>query len=249
MYLTFNFKENSAKHLLQLKNFENSQYYGLVEIGTPPQKFKIIFDTGSSNLWVQSSMCKTRGCLQHNGYSHTNSYTFRKYYVDDQIPVFSIRYGTGTIRGEFVTDHVTVAGLKVEDQIFGLTFEEKGSAFDNVPFEGILGLSFPPKNPSHTIPFFDNLMRNRLLDYNIFSLFLSKESEKSSIQFGNIDKQNMLTNFTFVDVVSDIYWEIDIEDFVIGDHSTGICDKLKEATGRCGIAIDSGTSLFAGPSR
>ena len=62
-------------------------------------------------------------------------------------------------------------------------------------------------------------MKNKHLDYN-FSLFLSNDKENSNIMFGNIDKQNMLGNFTFFDVVSKIYWEIEIEDFVIGNQST-----------------------------
>lgn len=45
-----------------------------MEIGTPPQSFDVIFDTGSANLWVAGSDCGM-SCGLHHRYKAAKSST------------------------------------------------------------------------------------------------------------------------------------------------------------------------------
>lgn len=86
------------------------EYYGVISVGTPPQNFQVVFDTGSSNLWIPSSRCTTEFCKKHNTYDSDNSSTYK---ADGRN--FSITYGSGGVNGFLSLDTALVAGADVRN--------------------------------------------------------------------------------------------------------------------------------------
>jgi hypothetical protein len=70
-------------------------------------------------------------------------------------------------------DNVQIGDLVIKDQIFGLVTKEIGEAFIGVPFSGIIGLGTPSQSVADSTPLFDNMMKQNMLENNIFSIYLS----------------------------------------------------------------------------
>lgn len=70
-------------------------FMGEIGIGQPLQEFDVLFDTGSSNLWVFDTSCTVSSCDGHNLFNQTQSTSF----VDLHEELF-LEYGTG---GTFIS--------------------------------------------------------------------------------------------------------------------------------------------------
>merc|ERR1719230_123192 len=90
---------------IDVKDYMNAQYFIDVEVGTPAQKFTVVPDTGSSNLWLYSHSCWAIPCWMHPTFDNSKSSTYKK---DGQ--AFDITYGSGSIKGSLAMDTATIGG-------------------------------------------------------------------------------------------------------------------------------------------
>ncbi|KAF7805785.1 aspartic proteinase A1 [Senna tora] len=227
--------------IIGLKNYINAQYFGEIGIGTPSQKFTVIFDTGSSNLWVPSSRCYfSVACYLHSRYKSSQSSTYKKNGTSAEI-----HYGTGAISGFFSQDHVTLGDLVVNNQDFIEATKEPSITFLAAKFDGILGLGFQEISVGNAAPVWYNMLKQHLLREPVFSFWLNRNTdgeEGGEIVFGGVDSDHYKGEHTYVPVTQKGYWQFEMGDVLIGGETTGLC-----AAG-CSAIADSGTSLLAGPT-
>ena len=223
-----------------IKDYANAQYYAQVSIGSPSQTFNVIYDTGSSNLWIPEKNCVHCGYFfyhKKNKYDADLSAT----YVEDG-RAFSIQYGSGAVQGTFCNDVVTLAqDLQVENQLFASVHDAKGMglAYTLSNFDGILGLGFDSISVGGVKTVFHNAWEQGVVQKGMFAFYLGND-EDGELTFGGYDEDKFEgDDLAWVKLSHATYWQIDVDNVTIGSYQTS---KATNAI------VDSGTSLLTGPS-
>ncbi|TIB30905.1 hypothetical protein E3P84_03150 [Wallemia ichthyophaga] len=227
----------NSKVGLPVSNFLNAQYYAEIGLGTPEQKFNVILDTGSSNLWVPSDKCVSIACFLHSKFQPEESRSYHANGTD-----FEIRYGSGSLKGIVGQDTLAINDLHVKNQLFAEATSEPGLAFAFGKFDGILGLGYDTISVNDIPPPFYNLIDQGLLDEPVFSFYLTDgdSGKESQAVFGGVDEEHYKGDLHYVPLRRKGYWEVDLEKLSFGDEEVEL-----ENTG---AAIDTGTSLIAIPT-
>lgn len=222
-----------------IKDYANAQYYGIVKIGSPPQEFQVIYDTGSSNLWVPAKGCVNCGYkLIHGGknkYDQDASSTF-----EQDGAKFSIQYGSGAVSGVYAQDTVTLADdIKVKQQKFATIHDAAGMgiAYAFGMFDGILGLGFDSISVGGVETVFHNAIDQGLVQKPMFAFYLG-DNQDGELTFGGYDESKCASDIHWVPLSEATYWKIDIDGIEMGSYKSTSTNAI----------VDSGTSLITGPT-
>ncbi|KAG2121893.1 aspartic peptidase domain-containing protein [Suillus clintonianus] len=221
-----------------------NSYYGTIAIGTPPVSYDVILDTGSSDLWLTSSICGP-GCGTSPTYDPAKSSSFQNLSTP-----FEISYGSGAVAGYVAEETVQMAGFEVAKQGFGVV-NALSSAFNTNPVSGIMGLAWSPLSSTQQTPFWQTLASGGSWDSALFGVQLTRYGNvsnaaqnepggvidlgytNSSLYTGSIEYHNL--------VGTPQYWEINMNTLTVQGKSIDIA-------GISTAIIDTGTTNIAGPA-
>ncbi|KZT73386.1 acid protease [Daedalea quercina L-15889] len=216
-------------------NGTDLQWYGNIQVGTPPQDVSVIFDTGSSSLEFTSTECG-EPCANQPKFNTSASSTYVSSDTFTTIP-FVTGIGVDTLQydDEYVLwlregrDTVSVGGISTPN-VSLYTIINQTQAFDADPNGGIQGMG-----PALT-GFWPGLMDQ---GYDaLFSLYLTPKSVgNAELTIGGIDSSKYTGNLIHapMSAESDGYWALDSPAIYVNGQTTSTLSQNRT------IIFDSGT--------
>jgi hypothetical protein len=250
-------------------DIEDVMYVSYVTIGTPPQKFSVIMDTGSSNLWVPGVECLGSGhsaaflnqlsptagqmfannnaCKGKDLFDGSKSSTYEK-----NGESFQITYGTGRCNGYIATDKVCLDELCVDNGFGVATY--LGPFFAEQQIDGIFGLAFQELAVDNIKPPVQTMIDQNMLANPWFTVWMTMthaENETGGlITIGDYDHKHCSDNVDWVPLSKASFYQFTLDGVRVGASNNGEEELvvMSRATNKGNQAVsDTGTSLIAGP--
>lgn len=188
--------------------------YGHVTLGTPPQTFKLLFETSESVLWIPNFQASSS--KQHTFYNHSESSSYEPngvgYMSDASYYAF---YGFRS------RDALCIGSLTLANASF-VEATQVTDPFDfaDLEVDGIFGLA-PSLERNHVLR--QLVSSDGGLDEPVFAFYLNKNSSASGDQaseliVGAIDKRRYSGPIHYVDAASN-QWVVELDAVTVGGHN------------------------------
>lgn len=216
-----------------ISDFQNAQYYGPVTVGK--DTIRVVYDTGSSNLWVPNKDCCGKLSL-HRFYHHDKSdgYTANG-------TTFDIEYGSGPVAGFYSRDTMQIGDISMPNYLFAEANDVSGLGVGYTigHFDGICGMGWDSISVDGVQTPVQALIASGEMPEPVFGFYIG-DSKDGELTIGGVNNNYFTGDFTYVPLKDKSYWEIALE----GVKLNG--DMVDSET--VNAIVDSGTSLFAGPT-
>jgi len=232
--------DSSGRGVVKIDDYQDAQYFGEISVGKSKQTFKVIFDTGSSNLWIPAPNCT--GCGSHSKFREADSTTYKRGPFPGLVTQgFDLTYGSGEVKGYLGSDSVVMGGVAVNNQIFGEVYDPKGLglAYKVGKFDGILGMAWPRISVDGIPPVFQNMVTQKAVGESVFSFHLGKDGASGELVIGGVDNSHYSGDLHYLPLSNETYWEVELQGMSIGGKSVTNVQRA---------ILDTGTSVLAGPT-
>jgi len=225
------------------KVVHKTAYWGQISLGSPPQEFKVIFDTGSGNLILPAVACVDQGCEPHRKYDPGASSTGSPIENEHGETASEVTFGTGEVAGDFYKDRLCLGEeLCINDARFIAANRMSPSPFHDIPFDGIMGLAFLDLSMGKGFNIVDDLTQQAsAAGAGQFSFFVS-DGDDSEVTFGGYRPERLASDIVWAPVKVESWWQVGIDDIAFNNKPQNLCN------GQCQVAVDTGTSMLAGPT-
>ncbi|CAE6475726.1 unnamed protein product [Rhizoctonia solani] len=230
------------KTTVPLENYFNGtdlQWHGEVQVGTPPQIFSVVFDTGSLDAVIPDHSCNS--CLGHRTFSRNLSSTFNDY-NESFYAEFATGVGVDPSISEWLIyaaaqDVVSVAGLPaVTLDMYLITDESAG--FWAAPFDGIFGMGYKARGS-----FFQTLVQQGLDP--VMGFWLTPLSMgQAEMTLGGVDESKIQgKRVDYIPIPSGAYgfWQLESSQFAVNGNTNHVLKRIRQ------VYFDSGTANLQFP--
>lgn len=232
-----------------------TSYSGAMHLGSPPQEFRVVFDTGSGHVVLPAKECESVSCRMHRQYDQLASRTGVAINADGSemrdgqlADTATIGFGTGSVTGEFVRERICLGtadspGPCMEAQAV-MAVEMADKPFKSFTFDGIFGLGLDGLSLSSNFSFMGLLASAGLPAQ--FGVYIddAEGSQDSEIAFGGHNPARSDGPISWVPAARPElgHWQVAIMGVSIGGKALDICHE------GCHGVMDTGTSHIGVPA-